>query len=87
MTDLRLSKARKVPYTILEMNSVYPSFQTFVEILVHEMIHHYQWTVDKYPQSQCEHGRSNFFCWKPKLAKHNLKLYEGFKEVIIKHER
>jgi hypothetical protein len=59
----------------LKMTNKFPSKKFFVQILAHEMIHHYQFNCEKPPFSfsQVSHGKS-FWKWKPVFKKHGLNL-------------
>jgi len=53
----------------LSLNHHQKSKKHFIEVLIHEMVHHYQWIYE----STMSHGES-FFSWKPKLKKFKVKL-------------
>lgn len=56
----------------LEIHSKFRSFQFFITILAHEMVHSYQWLVER--RSQMSHGPS-FFSWRARLAEHHIPLH------------
>ena len=56
-------------YSDLSLNHYQKSKKHFIETLIHEMVHHYQWI----HENTMTHGET-FFAWKPKLAKYNVTL-------------
>jgi hypothetical protein len=65
----------RVKYSKLKMNKKYSSKQFFVEVLGHELVHHYQYT-NGIPLT---HGES-FQEWKEKFKKKGLSLEKGYKD-------
>lgn len=57
-------------FSRLSMNHHFKSKKHFIEVLAHEMVHHYQWTVLR---EELTHGES-FFAWKPKFVQHDMSL-------------
>lgn len=55
--------------TELHMNHRYHSKQHFVECLIHEMVHHYQFLKGK----RVKHNKA-FYAWNKKIEKYGLKL-------------
>ena len=66
-------KKPKYEYTKLCLNKKYKNKKFFVEILAHEMIHHYQFTNGEL----VNHG-STFTCWNDIFNKKGLKLYKVY---------
>jgi AAA+ ATPase superfamily predicted ATPase len=56
-------------YSSLCMNHNFKSEKHFIEVLAHEMVHHYQWIY----YETMDHGQT-FFEWKDELKKHNLNI-------------
>lgn len=61
-----------VTYT-LKIKSKFENRKRFVEVIVHEMIHLYEWV----EYHKMTHGK-DFFEWKNKLKKYNLDLYKKY---------
>lgn len=57
-------------FSKLSLNHYFKSKKHFIEVLAHEMVHHYQWT---YQKDEMTHGET-FFAWKNKFTKHNMSL-------------
>lgn len=57
----------------LLMNKRYKSKQFFVEVLAHEMVHHYQYINNE----EVDHG-SSFIKWRDKFNKKGLNLVEAY---------
>ncbi len=59
----------------LRMTNKFPSKKFFVQILAHEMVHHYQFTCEKpyFDSNNISHGKS-FWKWKSIFEKHGLNL-------------
>lgn len=59
----------------LRMTNKFPSKKFFVQILAHEMVHHYQFTREKphFESHNISHGKS-FWKWKSIFEKHGLNL-------------
>lgn len=66
-------KKPKYEYTKLCMNKRYKSKQFFVEVMAHELVHHYQF-INGEPVN---HG-TTFCCWSDKFNKKGLKLYKAY---------
>ena len=69
-------KKPEYQYTKLCMNRKYKSMKFFVEVLAHEMVHHYQFL-------HCEpmgHG-SSFMRWRNMFNKKGLKLVEHYEDA------
>ena len=59
------------PYSNLLITTKFPNLTEFVDTLVHEMVHHYQWTI----QEEMSHGKS-FHIWRPKINRYELPFRE-----------
>lgn len=59
----------------LRMTNKFPNKKFFVQILAHEMVHHYQFTREEpfFQSKNISHGKS-FWKWKPTFEKHGLNL-------------
>jgi len=66
-------KKPKYEYTKLCLNKRYKSKKFFVEVLAHELVHHYQFTHGEL----VNHGPS-FTCWSDRFNKKGLKLYRTY---------
>lgn len=64
---------KRVKYCALHMNKKYKSKQFFVEVLAHELVHHYQYANGL----ELNHGES-FLNWKTKFSKKGLCLEKGY---------
>jgi hypothetical protein len=57
----------------LSINSAFESKKRFLEVMVHEMIHLYDWV----NYEQMNHGKL-FFSWREKTKKYGLDLYKAY---------
>ncbi len=60
--------------TLLSMHNKYKSKKFFIEVLAHELIHHWQWTNGH----QLSHGKT-FKLWKPKFKEKGLLLQVSYR--------
>jgi len=67
------TKDKDFQLTVLNMNKKYKSKKFFVEVLAHEMVHHYQFVFDE----PIGHGKS-FERWADTFNKKGLKLYKVY---------
>lgn len=58
-------------YVTISFNTWFESKKHFIECVVHEMVHQYQWEY----HNNMTHGET-FFAWEPKLEKYGMKLRE-----------
>jgi hypothetical protein len=71
------SKNPNIKETALMMNKRYKSKQFFVEVLAHELVHHYQFMFDEDMEDEDGHGES-FMKWKDKFNEKGLKLVKSY---------
>jgi len=74
-------KDKKVPdkrFARLEINPRFPSFKKFIIILIHEMIHCWQWICE----NRMDHGKT-FFQWKEKLKDQGIPLSEKYHRKFL----
>jgi hypothetical protein len=66
----------------LRMTDKFPSKKFFVQILAHEMVHHYQFTCEKplFESTNISHGKT-FWRWKKTFEKYGLNLKRIAKEA------
>jgi len=62
----------------LEINPSFPNFKKFIIILVHEMIHAWQWK----NEGKITHGKS-FFKWKDKLKEQGIPLSAKYHKKFL----
>ena len=74
-------KTHKEKWIDLYLLPKYKDFQTFVEVLAHEMVHAYQYWILK--DSSCNHNQE-FYRWRNKFRSHGLKLSLTIDNIEIK---
>jgi hypothetical protein len=62
----------------LQINPKFDNFKHFIIILVHEMIHAWEWIL----KGKCSHGK-DFFSWKQKLKEHGIPLQEKYHKKFL----
>lgn len=64
------TKKKQILHTDLVLRRTFPNKKTFIEVVAHEMVHHYQWC---FGDRTDVHGKT-FLEWKEPLEKHHIKL-------------
>lgn len=77
--DNPYTRSKFIPGATFVLTNVFPNKKFFIEILAHEMIHHYQYINGK----PLGHGE-NFFRWTKRFNKQGLNLSVTYEDISVK---